>query len=134
VPLLPQDKEIILKSLVYYLKTLIKFSVENDLPEVAKVDLMNEYLAVGNVKNSLESPPKEPIRDSYSYALNNSEYNRVVCSGLNCYLRDLKKSMEDISGLYDAKIQLSLTNTDLQLVKEALTKIPDCEYTPEENE
>ena len=43
--------------------------------------------------------------------------------------------MEKISGLYDdAKIPLSLTNTELQLVKEALTKIPDCEYTSDENE
>ena len=54
---------------------------------------------------------------------------------LKCYLIDLEQSMEKISGLYDdAKIPLSLTNTDLQLVKEALTKIPDCEYTSDENE
>jgi hypothetical protein len=135
VPLYPQDKDIITKSLVYYSKMLVKFSFENDLPDVAKVDLINECVIIGKARNELETPPKEPIKDSYSYALNNPGYNRVICSGLKCYLKDLEKSMEKISGLCDdAKIPLSLTNTELQLVKEALTKIPDCEYTSDENE
>ena len=108
MPLSQQDKDIILKSLIYYLKTLIKFSVENDIPEVAKIDLMSECVAIGNVRSELESPPKEPIQYSYSYALNNAEYNRVICSALNCYVKDLEKSMEKISGLYDdAKIPLN---------------------------
>jgi septation ring formation regulator EzrA len=114
---------------------LVKFSFEDDLPDLAKEDLMNENVAIGKAKNELERPPKEPIKDSYSYALNNPGYNRVICSALKCYLKDLEKSMEKISGLYDdAKIPLSLTHADLQLVKEALTKIPDCEYTSDENE
>ena len=135
MPLSRADQDIIIKSLVYYLKTLLKFSFEDDLPDVAKEDLMNESVAIGKAKNELESPPKEPIKDSYTYALNNTGYNRIICSALKCYLNDLEKSMEKISGLYDdAKIPLSLTNTDLELVKEALTKIPDCEYTSDENE
>ena len=134
MPLHPQDKEIIKKSLIYYFEALVKFSAEEELPKITKIDLLNECITIGKVRDEVGSL-KQPAEDSYSYRLDNLEYNRVVCSALKCYLRDLEESTEKISGLYDdAKIPLSLTNTDLQLVNEALDKIPECERTADENE
>jgi hypothetical protein len=43
--------------------------------------------------------------DSYSYNLNNEEYNRVICSALNYYIQKLKDSKEKIRK-YHAKIPL----------------------------
>ena len=50
MPLSRADQDIIIKSLVYYLKTLLKFSFEDDLPDVAKEDLMNESVAIGKAE------------------------------------------------------------------------------------
>ena len=134
MPLYPQDIDIIKKSLVYYFDTLVKFSAEEALPEITKIDLLSECKTIAKARDELESPPKEPITNSYSYALNNSEFNQVICSALNSYHEDLTKSMKTISSLCNVNIPLRSTDKDLQLVQEALAKIPDCEYTLDENE
>lgn len=128
MPLSIANRDIIKKSLVYYSNKVVNFSRVDGLPDIAKKDLMAEYGAIEKAKNELESPPKQPAENSYSHRLDNREYSRVICSALKCYLSDLEKSMAKISELYEgAKIPFSLTNTDLQLVKEALTKIPECD-------
>jgi hypothetical protein len=133
MPLAQPNRDIIKKSLVYYFQTLVKLSNEVELTEISKVDLLNECRIIAMARDEMERF-KDPTQ-SYTYKLDIQEYNRAICSALKCYLKDLEKSMEKISGVHDdAKIPLSLTNTDLQLVNEALTKIPDCEHTPDENE
>ena len=47
MPLYPQDIDIIKKSLVYYFDTLVKFSAEEALPEIMKMDLLSEEPSSG---------------------------------------------------------------------------------------
>jgi len=120
--------DIIKKSLVYYFETLIKFSGEEELSKITKIDLLNECMIIGKARNELENPSNQSEISPYSYWLNIPEYDRVICSALNCYARDLKKFTENISR-FNAKVPLGFTDKQLQLVTEALKKIPNCERT-----
>lgn len=124
MPLLPNDKEIIKKSLVHYFQKLDRFSTEEELMEITKEDLMKEFRAIGRTQDELEQPPKYPAEDYYSYSLNDKEHNRVISSALKYYVKDLETSKLKVKELYDDAILLSSTDENLKLANETLKKIP----------
>lgn len=116
-----EHKEIIIKSLDYYLETLVKLSAEQ-LAEITKVDLLNEYKRIANAREEMESH-KVP-EQSYRYNLDVPAYNRVICSALKCYLNDLEKSISEIDKLCgDMTVPLILTTKVRKLAKESLDEI-----------
>ena len=134
VPLYPQDIDIIKKSLVYYFDTLVKFSAEEALPEITKIDLLSECKTIAKAEMNWKVPPRSLSQIPILMRLIIPNLTKSYVRALNSYHEDLTKSMKTISSLCNVNIPLRSTDKDLQLVQEALAKIPDCEYTLDENE
>ncbi len=124
MPLDIADKQIIAKSLIHYFETFGKILTEEELPEIAKIDLINECKVIGKARDEVTSIPKndEEAGRSYSYTLDDPDYNRVIHAALNCYIKDLEESRNKLSEC-SAKISLNFTSTDLELASMALNKI-----------
>lgn len=121
MPLSP-DKEIVKKSLIHYFETLVKLSAEEELAKTIKTDLMNECFLLGKILEDVE--PKTATKHPYLNLLDNSEYNRVICSALKYHVKDLDALMEKANELFGEKIiPFNSTKQERELAEETLQEI-----------
>ncbi len=121
-----KEREIVKKSLIYYFQKLVELSAEKDLMEVSKKDMKNEQAAIIRIQEMLENKRNDQEITNQIYRLDDPELNRVVCSALNCYIRDLRKSTEKISVEYGITTPTISTDEEKKLVEEVRKKIPGC--------
>lgn len=119
-----EEMQIVKKSLIHYFEILVKLSAEEVLPEITKTDLMNECTTLGKIRDKVET--KTSNQPPYLLMLDNHEYNRVICSALKCYIKDLERSMEKTNGLYGEKvIPFNSTAKEIELVKQTQQQIQE---------
>ncbi|HEX9317589.1 MAG TPA: hypothetical protein VF884_01505 [Nitrososphaeraceae archaeon] len=80
MPLSEKSIDIIKESLIHYYEELVKLFSQEELTEGSKVDLMKERTLIGEAWEAVPGVAKDTEEGlkSYSYTLNNPEYNRVI--------------------------------------------------------
>jgi Glu-tRNA(Gln) amidotransferase subunit E-like FAD-binding protein len=125
VPEFDKRKYIIMKSLQHYSEALVKLLAYEELPEIVKFDLNNEYVKLHKLQSIVDTKGVIQNVDDESHSVLEIEVNaKLVHSALTCYVKDIEKSISEIDELYgDKTIPLDDTIRDIVLAQKELEEI-----------
>jgi hypothetical protein len=122
---LDKRRYIIMESLQHYCKALTKLLAKEELPEIVKLDLKNEYVKLYLIQDTVQTKGIKQNIDESRSVLEIEDNAKLVCSALTCYVKDLEKLISEIDELYgDNTIPLEFTRQDIELTQKVLVEIP----------